>query len=273
MKRTNWENLPAGLRDSIEVYSGVVRTAVTVRAGDNSALAAVLETQRGTIFIKGRKLDEPGANTQAREAVVAPWVQGLSPQLLWRVQTLNWDVNGFEYIAGRHADYMGSSDLSAVADLMCRLGEVDGPEDLSFKRAELRWRDYVDSPKEADHLAGPVLLHTDWNPLNVLLTDDGAKLIDWAWPTLGAAWIDPACWVLRLIAAGHDPETAEGWAENVPAWHTATQRQLDIFACANARLWNEIMAFDTGESGSLRKRQMREAADAWVRYRLHPVVA
>jgi RIO-like serine/threonine protein kinase len=37
------------------------------------------------------------------------------------------------------------------------------------------------------------LLHTDFNPLNVLMTADGAWIIDWAWPTRGAeSSIQPA---------------------------------------------------------------------------------
>jgi hypothetical protein len=39
----------------------------------------------------------------------------------------------------------------------------------------------------------------------VPISEHRAWLIDWAWPTLGAAWTDPACWVLRaLMASGGD---------------------------------------------------------------------
>ncbi|MFD1535587.1 hypothetical protein [Nonomuraea guangzhouensis] len=34
---------------------------------------------------------------------------------------------------------------------------------------------------------------TDYNPLNMLIAEGRALLIDWAWPTRGAGWIDPAC--------------------------------------------------------------------------------
>ncbi|MGH3608727.1 MAG: hypothetical protein ACRDRD_11660 [Pseudonocardiaceae bacterium] len=35
-------------------------------------------------------------------------------------------------------------------------------------------------------LQGDTLLHTDLDPLNVLINDT-ARVIDWAWPTCGAA--------------------------------------------------------------------------------------
>jgi RIO-like serine/threonine protein kinase len=37
------------------------------------------------------------------------------------------------------------------------------------------------------------LLHTDFNPLNILLGPDRVWIIDWAWPTRGASFIDAAC--------------------------------------------------------------------------------
>ena len=80
----------------------------------------------------------------------------------------------------------------------------------SFKRAEAHWKPHLDDPETAAVFAGPILTHSDWTPDNVLVSEHRAWLIDWAWPTLGAAWTDPACWVLRLMASGghtaHDAE-------------------------------------------------------------------
>jgi hypothetical protein len=71
-----------------------------------------------------------------------------------------------------------------------------------FKRAEDRWKSHLDDPGPASAFAGPVLPHSDWTPDNVLASEHRARLIDWAWPTLGVGWTDPACWVLRLMASG-----------------------------------------------------------------------
>ncbi len=53
-------------------------------------------------------------------------------------------------------------------------------------------------------------------PGNVLIASD-ARLVDWAWPTRAAPWIDPACWIVWLIASGHNPADAETSAASVPA--------------------------------------------------------
>ncbi|MHB1509136.1 MAG: aminoglycoside phosphotransferase [Acidimicrobiales bacterium] len=248
----------------IETRTGPVRSAVTVSEGRNSALAAVLQTKSGRIFVKGLEFDDPGIVTQERETAVAPYVQCVSPRLLWHVRAHGWDVIGFQYTEGRHANYApGSADLVAVSAVMRRLGRLACPDLPQLKRAELRWQDYFDDRRDATGLTGSALLHTDWNPLNVLIADDRAMLVDWAWPTLGAAWVDPACWVQRLIVAGHGAESAEDLAQQVPAWHTASPAQLDAFAAANARLWDEIATTDPQPV----KIQMRSAANAWADHR------
>jgi hypothetical protein len=83
-------------------------------------------------------------------------------------------------------------------------------------------------------------------------------------PPRGAAWIDPALWVIWLIAAGeHDPARAESWAARVSAWHTAPNTGLTVFADANARLWREI-AGDNPDEWTTR---MVSAAARWAAYR------
>ena len=47
------------------------------------------------------------------------------------------------------------------------------------------------------------MLHTDFNPLNILLGPVRVWIIDWAWPTRGAAFIDAAYFLIRAMAAGH----------------------------------------------------------------------
>ncbi|HTR96156.1 MAG TPA: phosphotransferase [Trebonia sp.] len=73
----------------------------------------------------------------------------------------------------------------------------------------------------------PVLTHSDWTPDNVLVSPERTWLIDWARPTLGAAWTDPACWVLRLMASGgHAAHEAERQASRLPCSRPLTQRTL-----------------------------------------------
>jgi Ser/Thr protein kinase RdoA (MazF antagonist) len=194
--------------------------------------------------------------------MVNPYVLQVAPRLLWHIEAEGWNLLGFEHVAGRHADYSpGSPDLPKVIDAMRRLGEVACP-DLTLKRAEQRWAGYVDDTSTLELLRGKTLLHTDYNPMNILV-GDGARIVDWAWPTRGAAWIDPACLALRLMAAGHRPPEAEAWAARVPAWTAAPREAINTFALISLRMWNEIATDDPQPW----KRQMKTMVEEWVTFR------
>lgn len=107
-------------------------------------------------------------------------------------------------------------------------------------------------------------MHTDFNPLNILISGERKHIIDWAWPTRGAAWIDPACLVLRLIAAGHTPAGAESWAARTAAWTTGSTDAVTMFAKANRRMWEQIARDDPQPW----KEQMASVARSWAEYRL-----
>jgi transcriptional regulator with XRE-family HTH domain len=63
----------------------------------------------------------------------------------------------------------------------------------------------------------------------------------------GAAWIEPACAILWLIASGHTPAGAEAWAGQLPSYAAATRRVIDVFATVAVRLWAEIAEHDPAE--------------------------
>jgi hypothetical protein len=257
--RQQWDDLPDVLHKAIEAHSGAVHRTETAGDGFNSEIAATLHTETGTIFVKGLRSDHPRVWTQQREAAVNPHVSAIAPRLLWHVVEAGWDLLGFEHIPGRAADYApGCPDLPLVVDAMTPLGRILCP-DLPLKDAEQRWAAYLDDPADARHFAGSALLHTEWNPTNVLVSD-GARVVDWAWSTRGAAWIDPACWVVWLTAAGHTPRHAEQWAAKVPAWTTAPTGALDLFATAQARLWQGIAE----ESPNEWTRRLADAATRWA---------
>jgi hypothetical protein len=169
-----------------------------------------------------------------------------------------------EGLKGCHADYTsGSPDILAVTSLMTMLGGIRCPYE-PVKHAPHRWRGYVDDPRDLDWLDGDRLLHTDWNPSNVLITGGRGLLIDWAWPTRGAGWIDQACLIIRLIAAGHTPPSAENVVHDVPAWQEAACEGLAAFAEACARIWQEIADADFADW----TQHMARAAHKWQRHRL-----
>lgn len=266
MERTEWAGLSTPVRGAITARTGPVLCAQTAAAGLNSAVAMLVRTPVGTVFIKGLRTDHPGVVTQGREAMINPHVLAISPRLRWHIDDIDgWNLLGFDHVPGRHADYTpGSGDLPKVLEAMKRLGRIRCPA-LPVKEASQRWADYVDDPADLVLLGGDALLHTDYSPLNILITAEGARIIDWAWPTRGAAFIDPACLVLRLIAAGHTPAQAELLAAWVPAWTQAPPKAIDIFATASSRLWEEIATANPHPW----KRHMAAVTWQWVQHRLY----
>ncbi|MEU1674112.1 aminoglycoside phosphotransferase [Streptomyces roseifaciens] len=263
--RLHWDDLPTTTRDAVAARTGPIYAAATIDKGLNSEIAATLDTRAGRVFVKGLRHDHPRVWTQQREAAINPHVAGLAPRLLWTVTDDEWYLLGFEHLDGRPADYAPSSnDLPLVAEAIINLSTVRAPGDIELKQIEQRLADYLDHPADAELLRGDTLLHTDWTPDNVLIVEGAARVVDWAWPTRGAAWIDAACWVLWLIAAGHTPADAELWAAKTPAWSTAPARALDVFATAQQRLWRSIAE----EAPDVPwKRGLADAAGRWAAYR------
>jgi hypothetical protein len=67
------------------------------------------------VFAKGLPSAHRRVITQAREATVAPLVRDIFPALLWHFDEVGWNVMGYEYAPGRHADYSpGSPDLDRL---------------------------------------------------------------------------------------------------------------------------------------------------------------
>lgn len=262
VERVHWEDLPQRTRWMAEVHTGTVYAAETVSEGLNSGIAAILTTESGRVFVKGLHRDYPRRWTQDREATINSAINHLSPRLLWRVED-EWDLLGFEVVDGRHADYRpGSADLPLVVSTMADLGKIPCP-DVPAKRAEQRWEPYVSDPAHAGLFKGDRLLHTDYNPVNVLIADGRAVFIDWAWPTKGAGWIDPACLIIRLIAGGHTAAQAEQVVHGLHAWRNAPTDGLLCFAEANVKLWQEIASNDRAEwTGA-----MSAAAREWHEHR------
>ncbi|SDG51979.1 hypothetical protein SAMN05421505_1058 [Sinosporangium album] len=224
-------------------------------------MAVTLDTASGRVFVKGMRIDHPEAWTQEREARLSPHVIPLGPRLLWRVAAGGWDLLGFEHLIGRGAEYgTASTDLPLVAAAMTAIGRLPRLE-VELVPIEQRWGNHLD---DLSLLAGNTLLHTDWNPTNVLITAKGeVRLVDWPWATRGAAWIDPACWVVWLIFAGQTPPEAERWAAKVPAWSTAPARGLDLFATVQARFWKNTAAAHFSPWTD----RLRAAATRWAAHR------
>ncbi|MEU6170469.1 protein kinase [Streptantibioticus parmotrematis] len=250
----------------IRPHTGAVRTARRTARGFGSDLTALVEAEKETFFVKAVR-NRPGGRRDSieRERLVNAAVRPLSPALNWHAQNAEWIALGFEAVDGRPARIEpGSADLTQVVACVARIRDIRLP---SFARDwhETRWDRFADDPAEATALfRGDTLLHTDVNPDNVLLGPDSTWVVDWAWPTRGAAFIDPACLVLHLVAAGHTAASAESWAARCPAWAEAEPRALDAFATASLRMYrtHSLRRPDAGWLAT-----MADAARAWTRHR------
>jgi hypothetical protein len=247
------------VRELIEEKTGPFHVVKEVSDGLNSEISIIVRAGDDITFVKGRQTDHPWVWTQQREREINPAVRSISPRMKWSACNSQWDLNGFEYIPGRHADYShGSADLPKVVSLLQRLQEIPCP-DVELKQADQRWASYTETP---ELFSGISLLHTEWTPGNVLVSDR-AYLVDWAWPTRGAAWIDPACWVVWLIASGHTPRSAEYQAALIPSWQDAPARSLDEFARVQACMWASIAA----ESSEPWAKSLATASSLWSSHR------
>ena len=255
-------DLPGVVRAAIVAHTGAISHVDLIGAGRNHQLAAVVHTTGGAVFVKGMRADHPGAWTQQVEARINPYVLVVAPRLRWQARVGGWNLLAFDHVAGHPANLApGSADLPAVAAMLRRLGDLPTP-DVPLKRIEQRWAAYAD-PGELALLAGDSLLHTDLNPGNLLVADTGVSVVDWAWPTAGAGWIDPACLALWLIAEGHTPARAEAWAWAHTHLAGVDPNALDVFTAVNRRLWRSI-ADDNPQPW---KQRVAAAAHHWYQHR------
>ncbi|MEV0633915.1 aminoglycoside phosphotransferase [Streptomyces sp. NPDC050619] len=257
--------LPADALKMIATIAGPVHDVEMVSAGYNSEIAARLHLDNGTVFVKGLRQDHPRVWTQQREADINAFTQGLAPALRWEIRKGGWDLLGFEDLGGRHADYSpGSPDLELVLQAMRYLTSATPPSGVELKTMPQRMIAHVTDPADVRFFEGSTLLHTDWKPDNVLIVDGQARLVDWAWASSGAAWIDPALWVIWLIASGHSAADAESLAALHPAWDITPVRHIDAFACAQQRLWESIARADRPDEWT---HKLHAATQAWVEHR------
>ncbi|MFG2794803.1 hypothetical protein [Streptomyces sp. NPDC048419] len=95
------------------------------------------------------------------------------------------------------------------------------------------------------------------------MSADRALLVDWGWASTGAAWIDPALWLLWLVAHGHTCDQAERAAAAHPAWELAPTEGLNALARVQRRLWDSIAAESTDDWAT----PVQEAARSWEEHR------
>ncbi|WP_327594734.1 hypothetical protein [Streptomyces chartreusis] len=92
MPRIDFHGLPAAARQAVTLHTVPVRSVRPAEAGRNSAVAAVLTTASGPVFVKGIPVDHPQAAAQHREVAIAPHLPALAPRLLWHEEVAGWQA-------------------------------------------------------------------------------------------------------------------------------------------------------------------------------------
>jgi hypothetical protein len=125
---------------------------------------------------------------------------------------------------------------------------------------EQRWTDGVD---------GTTLLHLDLRRDNILLTPTEVLFVDWAWPAVGAAWLDLVCF-LPTVAAQTARYDVDAVFRSRSAGRTAPAEAVDAFLVALAGYWRSNSLLPTPSYAPLLRREQQRAADGatrWLRTR------
>ncbi|MER6829784.1 phosphotransferase [Streptosporangium sp. NPDC000563] len=290
-----WENLPAEVHGAVEATCGPVEHVTSLRGGLTAGFAARLDTHIGRVFVKAIPDGSPSAPLYQRERLVGAVLpeEVPAPRTLWSGHCAGWITLVFEHVdVERAVDFApGSPDLPDVLDIVRVLGErltpnpgaavpsvTDNVEFLT-RRAD---RLLADPPADLRELsayrtaragldwaaiAGDTLLHSDLHEDNLLVQGDGVRLIDWGLACQGAAWVEIALLIPRLILAGHTPEQAEQAAEQVPSWKSAPEAAVTGLAAVWS-LFREFVARNGPEHIRASRAQAAMAGRDWVKHRV-----
>ncbi|MEU6807966.1 aminoglycoside phosphotransferase [Streptomyces sp. NPDC046831] len=239
----SFDDLPDAARRAVTSRAGTVRAARAAGGGADTGVAALLDTGAGRVYVEGVPADHPHVVERRREIALNPHLPDTCPRLLWHVEAGGWVLLGHEAVEGRPADYTRPDDVVLVLAALKELQRVGAPCGVEVDTAPERWGKYADDG-EGGAFDGDTLLQADWAPADVLIGAGRARIVDWARPTRGAAWIDPFLLALRLTAAGHSAAVAVSWVQRVASWRAAEPETLHAFAVAVARLWADIAAED-----------------------------
>ena len=230
--RSDWTALPTAVVDGIADRVGRPFEVVPAPAGDHAELASAVTGPEGAVFVKAAaSAGVQSLRYELTATLAAAKVTDTAPAVRWHFEADGWLVVGTELLHGPHPDLSpGSADLDLVAATLKGLQEAPALGGPWFTPAgRLGW--------EHPAMDGTMLVHTDLNPTNLIVTADGLRIVDWAYATKAAPWVELALLVQWLIGAGHTAGQAEEWLSQFPAWDAIGPDVLDGFAEHNAAKW------------------------------------
>lgn len=233
------EDLPA-LLDLVASHTGPVGRYTPAPSGNMSDALLLVESEAGRFFVKGMS-NSPGGRLDSldRELTVNSHLDGIAPRLVATLRDATWAVGVFDYIDGAPADLKTPDGARCLARLIDRVSDLRLPVELDWP--ETRWDRFCETP---ELLRGRTICHGDPHGNNVIIerASGRAYLVDWAWPTLAAGFIDAALLANQLICAEHSPQEAEAIVSDIRGWRNADPKAVDAFLVANVRMVEERYA-------------------------------
>lgn len=229
--RSDWAALPDIVTAEIADRVGGIIDVHPAPCGNHAEIASTVTGRAGRVFVKAASGDL-SVRTLRYELAATQIIQGWPPAVLWQFESDGWLVAGAEHLDGPHADLSpGSPDLDLLAATLKRLQETPAPRGTWFEPAA---RCGFAHPA----MAGDALVHSDLNPTNLIVTAGGLRVVDWAYATKAAPWLELALLVQWLIGSGHTARQAEAWLAQFTAWTVTDRAVLDDFAERNAAKWS-----------------------------------
>jgi aminoglycoside phosphotransferase (APT) family kinase protein len=270
--RVGWEQVPGPVRTAIEDVCGArVVQAWTQPGGFSPGLAARVRCQNGArFFIKAVSAeanpDSPGLHRQEGKVLAAldPLITGRHlpiPRLCGVVDRPPWIALVLEDVAGRQpALPWQAAELQQVVAVLDQLADALTPAPLAVPAVGERlgreftgwqtlattagrdrldpWsRTHLDQLAETEatwvqHAAGDTLLHADIRADNLLITGQGAVVVDWPWACRGAAFVDLVLFAPSVAMQG-GPPPADLIASS-RSCRTVSRQALTSLVCAAA---------------------------------------